>query len=242
VTAGAGTDAEPEKKERLLLTAGLLSIFAGGYFGVAAFIDGAPTVSLRLPLDGRLPFTDAALWIYATVYTSWSIPFFLVDSRRFFRRIAGAYLFVLLTCFAGFVLLPASTSTLREAAAQSAGGGFVSWGLRLLYALDPPTNCLPSLHVGLATIVAVLVARIDCKAAWLAAIWWGAVCLSTLATGQHYVLDVVTGAVVGGVAAAGAFAGQGRAPAGRGWPALFRYARFHALCIGALYAAYALGE
>ncbi len=236
-----GTADRAEAAERVFITVSLLSIFAGGYFGLGVWSEGVPTISLGLAVDGRVPFAGVAVWTYATVYTAWSVPLFLVGSRQLFRRLAAAYLFVLLTSFAGFVLLPANTAALRETVAYAAGEGFTAWGLHLIYSLDPPTNCFPSLHVGLATVVAVLVARNGRAAAGLAALWWSAVCLSTLATRQHFFVDVVGGALVGGVAALAVFAGQGRAAGEQGWAGLARYALFHALFVAVLFSLYAIG-
>jgi membrane-associated phospholipid phosphatase len=59
-------------------------------------------------------------------------------------------------------------------------------------------NYLPSLHVAFATICTLAYARSASGAARVVlVVWWAAIAVSTLLTHQHYVLDVMTGIVLG---------------------------------------------
>jgi membrane-associated phospholipid phosphatase len=107
-----------------------------------------------------------------------------------------AYLAVWLTAYACFLAYP----TVAPRPASVAGSGFVAWGLRFLYAADPPFNCFPSLHVA-HSFVSALTCRIVNRGVGIAALASAAlVGAATLFTKQHYVLDVLAGVLLAGVA------------------------------------------
>jgi membrane-associated phospholipid phosphatase len=234
--------------ERVGLTLGLVALFAGGYFGLAALSAGSvadaaaerAAALVRTALDDHVPLLPAGVWLYSTVYTALSIPLFVVRSRSLFRRVSVACSLVLGVCFASFAFFPVNSAALR-AEVPIAGTGISAWGLQVVYALDPPWNCFPSLHVAIATVIAVVVTRSVAGSGWLAWSWWFALGLSTLVTRQHYVLDVVAGAVVGGLAALLAFADQVREEAEGSWRGIQCYAALHGVFVGAFALVYVLG-
>jgi len=227
--------------ERTALTSGLLAAFAGGYFGTAAWTAGAPVHSVQLPVDDAIPLWIPSVWMYTTAYTAMLLPLFVEPSNARLRRVALAYAGVLAFSFAVHALYPVSAASLRP---PVAGEGASAWLLRLLYALDPPRNCLPSVHVALAAVAASVVARRVPGAAVLAWGWWAALAVSTTTTRQHFVLDVVAGAVLGAVAAWWlARRAHPKVPGDGpgGWAGLGRYALLHAGCVAAALAAHRLG-
>ncbi len=66
--------------------------------------------------------------------------------------------------------------------------------LGLLTLIDEPFNCFPSLHVSLSLFLTLL----NRKHIW-AIVWCSLICLSTLTTKQHYVLDMIGGATVASI-------------------------------------------
>jgi len=80
------------------------------------------------------------------------------------------------------------------------GEGFAVWGLRLLYSSDPPYNCFPSLHVAHSFVSALACFHVHRRLGAIATISAALVAVSTLFTKQHYVLDVVVGALLAFVA------------------------------------------
>lgn len=185
--------------------AGLL-FYAGLYFGVG--LRATPHAhSLATPLDEMIPFRPAAIWVYASVYPAVLAPVLLVRSRARFLRVACALLAVVAICAAVFALFPVETESLRGSAELGRATGrlerFTAWGIGLLFALDPPRNAFPSLHVALATVLALGVggslpgARM--RAAWLADVWLAAVCLSVVLVRQHYAIDAAAGLALGAV-------------------------------------------
>jgi len=75
------------------------------------------------------------------------------------------------------------------------GDGFAAWSLRLAYSLDPPYNCFPSLHVAYSFVSALTCYRVHRGVGAAAALWAGLIGVSTLLTKQHYVADVIVGAL-----------------------------------------------
>jgi hypothetical protein len=80
------------------------------------------------------------------------------------------------------------------------GEGFAAWGLRLLYAADPPYNCFPSLHVAHSFVSALACYRVHRALGRGAVVGASLVAASTLFSKQHYVLDVVAGTLLAALA------------------------------------------
>jgi membrane-associated phospholipid phosphatase len=65
-----------------------------------------------------------------------------------------------------------------------------------VFAKDFPGNCFPSSHVFFATLGALLVSRREPRRAVRVATWAlaVAVCITTITSGQHYLIDIPGGA------------------------------------------------
>lgn len=66
---------------------------------------------------------------------------------------------------------------------------------KILYLIDVPTNCLPSLHTCLALLAANSL-KANLKWQKISNIWAGAVIISTLTTKQHVIIDVISGIIL----------------------------------------------
>jgi membrane-associated phospholipid phosphatase len=66
--------------------------------------------------------------------------------------------------------------------------------------MDPPYNCLPSLHVAHSFVSALACLRVHWVVGIVATVGASLVGLSTLFTKQHYVLDVLAGVLLAVVA------------------------------------------
>jgi membrane-associated phospholipid phosphatase len=78
--------------------------------------------------------------------------------------------------------------------------GFAAWTLRIAYSIDPPYNCFPSLHVAYSFVSALTCYRVHRGVGAAAALWAALIGVSTLYTKQHYVADVIVGALAAYVA------------------------------------------
>ena len=148
-------------------------------------------------IDAAIPLVPAWSLIYGALYFFLIVlPLFVVREEEHLRRTIWAYLSVWITAYLCFLVYP----TVAPRPEAVAGTGFGAWGLRLLYDLDPPYNCFPSLHVAHSFTSALTCFRVH-RGVGIAAITSASlVALSTLFTKQHYVLDVIAGALMAVVA------------------------------------------
>lgn len=227
--------------ERVALCAAVLAFFAVGYYAVAWGVEPGRARSLpETALDQRIPFAPGAVYVYALAYTAVFFPAFVVGCPRLFRRTALAYAVAIALALVVYALAPVSAVDLRADPADVGAGGFAGWGVRVLYALDPPTNVLPSLHVALVWL-----------AVWSAWKAWPAVGIgaaaaalaitaSTTLVKQHFVLDLGAGAVLAALVAALLL--RGRYPAAqRSWRGPAAFAGVVAGLYAAFYAAFRAG-
>ena len=172
--------------------------FAAGYVGFCVLYLLTGRVHLGEPallpvsaVDRRIPFLGWTIWIYHTQF------FFLLASVRLMRRAATitralyAMAAASLISFAVFFVYP---TTLPRA--EPAAGVLTRQAFALLYSIDGPTNCLPSLHVALAWVAALGISTERRPARRVAWLWAALISISTLTTKQHYLVDVVAGLCV----------------------------------------------
>lgn len=144
----------------------------------------------------RVPLMPAFAPIYLGVHVFGVIPFSVMPEVRLLRRhMLGAVLIVVLSSVL-WVSLPVRVDRPPIDPSQI---GFGAWLLRGVYGFDPTTNCFPSAHCAIAVYAAIGL-RFSSRLLF----WWGVVtavlvCLSTVLTHQHYVADVLSGAVLAGL-------------------------------------------
>jgi membrane-associated phospholipid phosphatase len=186
-------------KARVLL--GLAAGICVPYFGLqaGAWLPARPAPGTAL--DAAIPFAPAWAPIYLSVCGL--VPLFplLTAERESLLRFARGLVWLCVPSFLFFALLPIEGPP-RDAAT---GAGSYGW----LTSVDTPRNAFPSLHAGL-TVFCLLygwqalgrhLARPGRAAFALAAVAWGAAILfSTLATKQHWAVDVAAGALLGALA------------------------------------------
>lgn len=169
---------------------------AGVYYGARLLTASRMHYDLTTALDGLIPFLPWTISIYWGSYLFWAVNYFLcaAQDRRERMRFFGADALAKGICFLFFLLLP--TTNVRP---EPVGSGFWERLMRLLYQLDAADNLFPSIH---------------CLASWLCWIgirrrpdiphWYRcfslaaaiAVCISTLTTKQHVIIDVIGGIVL----------------------------------------------
>jgi membrane-associated phospholipid phosphatase len=181
--------------ERIAATALLVGVYVAVYF--AAGLRPVAGASLGIPLDHWIPFHAAAVYVYASAYPMVLGPLFLVRDPDLFRRTWLGYALCIGVCGVFFVAWPVGSAAIRVDPSSIAPGTFSIWGVHLLYALDPPRNCFPSLHLALAATGALAVARASRAAGAIAVAWLAALAVSVLVVKQHYVVDAAAGIALG---------------------------------------------
>lgn len=179
------------------LVASTFVSFAPLYFVIGDFTRDRVTHMPELPLDRAIQVEPAWTFVYLSLYVFIIIlPVLVVRQRELFRRGMQGYLTVMLIAYAGFLLYP----TVASIPAEVPGNGFAAWSLRLIYDIDLPYNCFPSLHVAYSFVAAFTCYRVHRGVGLAAAAWAALIGVSTLYTKQHYVVDVITGGLLAALA------------------------------------------
>jgi membrane-associated phospholipid phosphatase len=178
----------------------LLAITVGFAFCVPYFLIGNfPLFPVRrLPLswlDGAIGFHPYAwVWIYQSEYLIINlIPWFAQRREDLLRYVRGFALLSLIS-FGVFLLFPIRAP--KPPVTHATG---MYW---LLLQYDVSLNSLPSLHAGMVVYTVAFGRRIlrNVLSRWvtlLVLVWAGLILYATLATKEHYAIDILSGALLG---------------------------------------------
>jgi membrane-associated phospholipid phosphatase len=185
---------EPRELSRWwLVGGGVFLVWAVLYFTAGRVTDAGNARTFDDSILARVPLMPAFAPIYLGVHVFGVLPFCVIPEVRLLRRhLLGAVLIVVLSSVV-WVALPVRVD---RPPIDPALTGFGAWLLRGVYSFDPTTNCFPSAHCAIAVYAAIGL-RFSSRLLFR----WGVatallVCLSTVLTHQHYVADVVSGALL----------------------------------------------
>jgi membrane-associated phospholipid phosphatase len=163
------------------------------YILIAQDVAGRSVHVPALPLDLVIPLVPGWALVYGPLYLFLILlPVLVIRQQEHVRRTVYAYLLVWLTAYVCFYLYP----TIAPRPAEIEGKGFAVWGLRFLYGADPSYNCFPSLHVAHSFVSALTCYRLQRRLGTAMVACAMLVAVSTLFTKQHYVADVLAGALL----------------------------------------------
>lgn len=185
--------------ERVLLAVSIAASWIAGYHAIGWSTDLGQAVALDTALDRAIPFVPETVYLYGLVYAASLYPLFVIRSRALLRRTAVAYVAVIAASLVCFLLFPVTCAGFRPPLEAIDAGTLHGWGVRLVYALDPPTNLFPSLHVGLAAVGAAAAWRASPRLALPAIGILVATVVSILTTKQHFLVDALAALLVVGV-------------------------------------------
>jgi membrane-associated phospholipid phosphatase len=193
---------------KVLMTVVLLVAFSVPYFALQRFPLLAPRVLPLSALDVLVPFRPEWTLVYQSLYLLMPATAWLADSATSLMRYARGFLALSAAGFLVFLLFP----VVGPRPAHDAQGLYA-----LVVRYDTPLNSFPSLHVALAVYSWLFARRLAAGASlaaqaqpirrwgprvqpirrWgprvlvaLAAAWTVAIAYSTLATKQHYAVDL----------------------------------------------------
>jgi membrane-associated phospholipid phosphatase len=147
-------------------------------------------VSPAFAWDANTPYLDMMALPYLSVLPAFMLPLVLMRAADI-RKLGPAVALCAVVAAVTFILVPTRAS-LTDAARQF--GPLVSF-IRLL---DMPSNFVPSLHVAYGTLLALACAKAaPLRTQVVLFSWLALMSASTLLTHQHYMLDVVSGALLG---------------------------------------------
>jgi len=179
-------------RERVLLIS-LVALSYTLYLPICRLTVGLAGRPLDVALDHATPYVPEWVFIYGLLYTVAALPLVVPFERLAFRRVAAAYLSIEALSFVVFVLFPVHM-TLRPDV--TADGGFAGWTMAMLYQVDRPSNCFPSLHVSTTILAALCALKVDRVLGWGGLVLAAAISASTMFVKQHYLADVLSGAAL----------------------------------------------
>jgi membrane-associated phospholipid phosphatase len=177
-----------------------LTILLNAFFWTAySFLSRQPLFPVRsIPLtwlDSAVAFEPTVWgWIYLSEFlATGSVPW-LISTRADLRRYVIGLSALCGGSFLCFLFFPVAAPRPSSVALTGAGAFIAAW--------DGPFNAFPSLHAGFLVYTFALAWRLFGRraptAACLgAAVWGGLILYATLATKQHYALDLLGGGVLG---------------------------------------------
>lgn len=170
----------------------MTAIFLTLYFG-AGTISYQRAIILSMPLfEEEIPFWTWTIWVYIVLY-----PVYLVWALYSYQKISDMnktfYGFLALTVISCglFILFPVTYP--REVFPLPINEEVTTLIFRLMRKADRPSNCLPSLHVGICYFFCFAFKNESRSKFWAAFIISTAVSVSTLTTKQHYIYDILGG-------------------------------------------------
>lgn len=165
-----------------------LALVIPGYHAISFFNRGRTSNMPALAIDHAIQVEPVWMLAYGSVFLFAFLPAFVVRGADLTRRVLWSYLLVEFMAFGGYLAYP---TTLPRPTVSSAG--FFPWTLQLVYQIDPPRNCFPSLHVAWAFVAALSCYRMHRGVGLVAIAWASLIAVSTLFTEQHFLVDVVAG-------------------------------------------------
>ncbi|GAB5389734.1 MAG: hypothetical protein Alpg2KO_27020 [Alphaproteobacteria bacterium] len=154
------------------------------------------SVELESPVDGWISYSPHWVWIYSGAYYPMMIAAALsMPSWRELGYVVLSYFMVLMCQMFFFLLFPVATPAHWR---NEERVGWSEWFLGIVQGYDQRSNSFPSMHVSVATITELHLARINPEIFWP----WGllfplAIGVSALKTKQHFVTDILAGALLG---------------------------------------------
>lgn len=167
-------------------------IYQGAFFLTAS----RHHFDFALPVDSTIPLIPWTIVIYYGCFLHWGLHYICVAKlgNRNTRQFYAADFLIKSVSFLFFLCLP--TVMHRP---EVTGTGFWNDTIRFLYWMDKPYNLFPSIHCSVSWLCWISVRKNTQVPKWyryfalIAAI---AVCLSTLTTRQHVLVDIAGGLLV----------------------------------------------
>ncbi len=133
-------------------------------------------------------------WVYESIFLLTSVIPWLMVSREELRRYVTGFALLSGVCFVVFALFPVASPRPANLEANAF--------LIFITRVDGPLNAFPSLHAGCLVYTLALASRLFGRGrssivAALLLVWAGLILFSTLATKQHYALDLLAGGLIG---------------------------------------------
>lgn len=143
--------------------------------------------------DEFIPVLPISIFIYGSCYVFWALNYILIAhiGKRALFELCSADIIAKIVCLAFFIFLP-TTNIRPELLNESLSSDL----LRFVYTMDKPVNLLPSIHCLTSWFCFIGMRGKSVIPRWyriFSLIFAVSICLSTLLTKQHVIIDVVIG-------------------------------------------------
>lgn len=177
----------------LCLITDLIAFYLPRLMGVQAKYD------FSIALDAHFPPVPLFTIVYFSAFVFWTVNYILIcrQSKELAQRLFFADTFSKIVCLVCFFALPCYI--VQPANDQITGTG--AWLLKLLYAVDEPNNLFPSIHclvswLSFRPLLSRDARRVPAAYKAFSGVFCVLICLSTLYTRQHVILDWAAGFAV----------------------------------------------
>lgn len=160
-----------------------------------------PARTLETRFDDWIAFDPRWVWVYSGLYYPMILLVALVQPDwESYANTVGGFLFLLACQMFFFLRFPVAIPAQWRIDARNAAGSEYPRSMKFLetvWSYDKLRNSLPSMHVSVAMMVDLSVSQHWHSFATVGWIFPGAIAASALKTKQHYVVDVLPGALMG---------------------------------------------
>ncbi|MDA8018782.1 MAG: phosphatase PAP2 family protein [Thermoanaerobaculia bacterium] len=187
-----------EARYKLALLVGLTLGFSIGYFTLQQVTFFTPVTFSLTALDRAIGFAPSWIYAYQSLYILIPVPPLLTTRRSQLDVYTRGFVCLALAGFAIFAVYPVISPR------PDGMTGVVAFDLLTRY--EGKLNAFPSLHAGLAAYTLCyaywalqheMSARLRSALVVLGLLWGGVILYSTLATKQHYAVDLPAGVLLG---------------------------------------------
>jgi membrane-associated phospholipid phosphatase len=187
--------------DRIIEIAMTVVLIIGGYqfYFAAQRCRWRPARLLETRFDGWIKYDPRWVWVYSGLYYPMILLAALaLPTWREFALAVGCYLALLVVQLAFFLFVPVEIPVSWRSVWCAPWEGTVSQRfLDVVWSYDKLRNSMPSMHVSVATMTDLMIWREWPAAGQIGLLFPALIAISALKTKQHYVVDVVPGAVLG---------------------------------------------
>jgi membrane-associated phospholipid phosphatase len=170
-------------------------IWLGQFFLINHATSNKKTKKLwAMDWDSAIPFLPQTIFPYLSVYIFAILPFILIDEARLFFYTLLGYAIITLIGSGIHILSPSQVFRYEKLEPEGISLTTIYWYQRLC----KPYDNFPSTHVAFSILaVGICYLRSGLMLGVVFMFWAVLIALSTLTTKQHYMLDIVSGSVLG---------------------------------------------
>ncbi len=185
--------------ERLKILFLVLTYYLLGYFSLGTYNQHRSYYfNVALPFEATTPFIPVLSIPYSMVFVAIALAYFCIplsDIERF-RRSARLFTINLTIAFVFFILLPVRAQYRPHLVAPDSICAELA---AFWFFVDKPTNLFPSLHVNMSVVSALVAYGYNRRLGHFITLLTVGVALGAVFLRQHYLADVIVGALLAGI-------------------------------------------